>query len=154
MAIRAAMFDLGVLACHENGVVRACHDVGAITLKYLIGVQHYKLGVITSAPKELTDKIVQVVENTAIVRFHSKISRAHLNLPGKPDPAAHNLCKEELGIKDWEAFYVGDDLDNLAAAKSAKIYGVFMDREGNVQDSNQYLTVHSLWELNVLERRL
>ncbi len=156
--IRAAIFDLGVLAYHESDIVKTYDDI--LALKWIekrdgTGTEHgYLLGVITSAPGDLADRIISEVQDRSGVRFNARVSRRQRNLPPKPDPAAHEACKKELGVGDWEAFYVGDETGNLIAAEKAKMYGILVARDTQVQVPTQYRQIGTLYELYSLEARL
>ncbi len=89
-----------------------------------------KLGIVTSAPRNLADKELEML--SAVLGadlFPHRIYASHgSGIEMKPSPQGILLCLEEMGLPPREAIYVGNEDNDILAARNAGIKGVLIKR--------------------------
>jgi phosphoglycolate phosphatase len=86
----------------------------------LLSEKGFKLGVATNKPTVLA---VKALSDTGIHDYFDFIVGAE-NYPPKPDPAIILKCLEFLLIKPHEATMIGDRVEDILAAKAAKVIAI------------------------------
>jgi HAD superfamily hydrolase (TIGR01662 family) len=88
-----------------------------------------KLGVVTKSPASYAEKLLahHKIEIAVLVAFHD-VKKL------KPDPEALLLAAEKLGIEASRCIYVGDDANDVQAAKAAQCtpVGVCWGRQAEI----------------------
>lgn len=85
-----------------------------------------KTGIVTSAPRHILDLELSLLNH----KFDSVI-RAQLseNVKQKPDKDGLIKCMNQLRVSPDEIIYVGNSIEDMKMARSANVYGVFVDRK-------------------------
>jgi HAD superfamily hydrolase (TIGR01662 family) len=126
---RAVIFDLDETLVLTNAIkglrdkrvwsnVYAAFDktqLPAETLKFLKKVSEIaQVGVVTKSPRRYAEKLLAYyhLEVPVLAAYHDVTKR-------KPDPEALLLASKKLGIPCERCIYVGDDVDDVRAARAA-----------------------------------
>ncbi len=120
----------------ESGRVSLFPDVAA--LEEL--ARDYPLAIVSNSPQEIVDLVVKKFSLDRL--FQLWIGRGHSwddLAVAKPAPDLLLRMKEEIGADS--GYYVGDQPDDVTAARAAGLIPVLIDRSGENGD------IHSLYEL-------
>jgi phosphoglycolate phosphatase-like HAD superfamily hydrolase len=103
----------GVYSCR---LIHGCKEV----LEWL-SKQKIKIGIATSNSQQITKK---VLKHNNIEKYFSSIVGRRPELRLKPYPDSILKCLEEMGITPSQSVMVGDSINDVKAAKAAKVYSV------------------------------
>ena len=141
-AQRERNYLAGKLAAIESGRVTLFPDVTALEE---LG-HSYPLAIVSNSPQEIVDLVVKKFSLDRL--FHLWIGRGHTwneLAVAKPAPDLLLRMKEKLGADS--GYYVGDQPDDVTAARAAGLVPVLIDRSGNNGD------IRSLHELSAFIAR-
>ena len=110
----------------------------------------YKIGIVTSAPPEIAELEIGMIEKSTGKNLFDKVIVANAKngfLP-KPHPDGIIKCLYSLSLNNYEAIFAGNSDEDIGAAKKAWVTGVHLDRKeydyGNLYPD---WTIGSLYEL-------
>lgn len=116
----------------------------------------YKIGVVSSAPKEILVKELRRLQLTRVVDL--VLSKDDVE-ERKPSPKPLLVAAEKLGVNPADCIYVGDMVEDIQAAREAKVKSIAVSwglhsREKLVNENPDYI-VDSFSELeNVIKEEL
>ncbi len=120
-------------------------DVGLLQVLKERGV---KTGIVSAAPDHIIELEIGMLNHS-----FGSVVRAQLVKGVKPKPSPEGLlkCIGELGVNASKTIYVGDTKTDMETARSAKVYGVLIERgEYDFGKVEADLTITSLKSLGIL----
>jgi HAD superfamily hydrolase (TIGR01509 family) len=130
-----------------EGSVRLYRDVPE-ALEYLRS-RGYLVGLATSTPNYI---LIPLLEHLGILEAFDVIVGGDEVLRGKPDPEIFLRVAVKASVEPQEAVVVGDTEYDSAAARSAGMLSVLVDREGrgNPLNTSADFVIRSLTDLSLL----
>lgn len=125
-------------------VARPYEDVSALGKLERKGI---KLGIITSAPKEIADLEIRLLKP---IKFETVIyAQPIYGIRSKPSPEGINRALQNLNMSAADAIYVGNGTEDMETAQNAGVLGIFVKREEYpyLVNSSSFKIISTLHEL-------
>jgi len=87
----------------------------------------YVLAIVTGAPKHVAKIEVELL-GEKLFKYVVSANPTH-GLPRKPDPTGLEQCIKKLGIKPYEAIYLGNGHEDYECAQNANVPFILIDRQ-------------------------
>jgi len=109
-----------------------------------------KFGIVTGSPEDIFRLEMKFLDTRCFDSF--VLSRSEKGSFAKPHPHALEKCLAQLGLAKYETAFVGNSDEDIAMARNAKVFSIFIDRQEHVFESPQKpdLKISTLEELKVL----
>ncbi len=128
-ARRDANYVAGKLAALAAGRITLFPDVSALTELSV----NYPLGIVSNSPQEVVDRVVEKFHLDRIFRVWIGRGRAWKDL-SFAKPAPHLLDRMKHALGGDHGYYVGDQPDDVQAARTAGLVPILISRRGEGGD--------------------